>query len=717
MALLLAVTQPDPDAEDTAVGLARSAAFFRAVIDSAAEAIVVFDPQGLIQLWNPAAEQLFGWTAAEAVGRFAPHIPPEEQAETLERLHLIDEGQEQIAHRSNRRRKDGSLIELSVLSSPLRAGDGTAGGVVSVIRDVTDLFAAEQARTEAERLFRAAFEHAPNGVALTGADGAFLDVNPAACKMMRRSREELLVTTVASMSHPDDLDVHLEARARALTGESEGFRLEKRYLAPDGSTIWVEQFSAVVRDDRGKPQFLVTQIVDVTARNEAERARVAAERLFRSAFENAPNGVMLTDVPGAFFDVNRAACEILQRSREDLLATTFAAITHPDDLEASLEPRARALAGEIDSYSLEKRYLAPDGTTIWAELSASLIRDDRNEPQYFVVQLVDVTARKVAERTLAEAAAQLEAVSRVVHQLLTADDARTLVCAAIAEIAGADAVLLSEQRAEGSIEVTAATLPELVGNVFAPTAQSHAMRRMLGGESLFIADTRASKLVSARLAIDTGARSTLFEPVRGEHGVVGGLTIVWRNAVAAVEPRTLATVRLLAAEAALAIERGDLLRRLAEQALTDELTGLPNRRAFAHEIEREIARARRSGSSLTVAMIDLDRFKRFNDRHGHIEGDRLLRASADAWRAQLRGSDTLARIGGDEFVALLPDSDNETARHILDRLRLAMPDGATCSIGFANWDGNESADELRKRADSALYTAKNTKRNGVSRSD
>jgi diguanylate cyclase (GGDEF)-like protein len=153
--------------------------------------------------------------------------------------------------------------------------------------------------------------------------------------------------------------------------------------------------------------------------------------------------------------------------------------------------------------------------------------------------------------------------------------------------------------------------------------------------------------------------------------------------------------------------------RVRELAVTDELTGLPNRRAWNTELPRTLERVRRTGDPLSVAIIDVDHFKRFNDAYGHAAGDRMLKESAAAWSGQLRTADHLARYGGEEFVVLLPDATTGQAREVVDRMRLATPLGQTFSGGVATWDGIETSDELIARADAALYRAKDAGRNQV----
>jgi diguanylate cyclase (GGDEF)-like protein/PAS domain S-box-containing protein len=154
------------------------------------------------------------------------------------------------------------------------------------------------------------------------------------------------------------------------------------------------------------------------------------------------------------------------------------------------------------------------------------------------------------------------------------------------------------------------------------------------------------------------------------------------------------------------LERIELFEAVARMAGTDELTGLPNRRAWTTQIAREFARARRTADPMSLAVLDLDHFKRFNDTHGHPAGDRLLERVAAAWATQLRPHDLLARYGGEEFVLLVSGCDLDEAVVLAERLRGAVPDGQTCSVGIAQWDGTEHPDQLFERADRALYDAK-----------
>jgi diguanylate cyclase (GGDEF)-like protein len=314
-------------------------------------------------------------------------------------------------------------------------------------------------------------------------------------------------------------------------------------------------------------------------------------------------------------------------------------------------------------------------------------------------------------------AAVLEA-TRTLSRSTDSDAARDAICEAVLAVSGGDlavlyeptqdgrALLASAARGEGADALRAARIP-FVGE------SSGATKAFVAGTPYFAAEALDNPEVSERLVKRTGARSMYFQPVISEGESVGVLSIIWRRPNADLAERVGSMVDLLAAEAAVAIERAGLLARLEAVARTDDLTGLANRRSWDEELPRELARAHRQRQSVCVAMIDLDRFKRFNDELGHQAGDRLLKEAAAAWRSELRATDTLARYGGEEFAVLLPGCDPDQAVSLLQRLRGATPAGQTCSAGVASWDGTEDAGTLVARADAALYQAKSGGRDRV----
>ncbi len=168
---------------------------------------------------------------------------------------------------------------------------------------------------------------------------------------------------------------------------------------------------------------------------------------------------------------------------------------------------------------------------------------------------------------------------------------------------------------------------------------------------------------------------------------------------------------------------GQALRaaELSRLATTDSLTHAFNRGYLMPSLVREMNRAQRDGKTFAVMQMDIDRFKRINDRFGHAAGDAVLRRVADMVRASVRNLDVLVRRGGDEFVLVMPATTEEEAITIAERIRERLEThptrfgakeiAATISVGLAAWNGRETADEIDERADRAMYEAKRAGRN------
>jgi diguanylate cyclase (GGDEF)-like protein len=182
------------------------------------------------------------------------------------------------------------------------------------------------------------------------------------------------------------------------------------------------------------------------------------------------------------------------------------------------------------------------------------------------------------------------------------------------------------------------------------------------------------------------------------------------------DDRTIALGHSLVAQAAVALDNARLHGIVKRQAVTDELTGLSNRRSFRESLDTELLRAERFGNGLALIFADLDDFKDVNDQFGHQAGDEVLRAFAEVLSGRIRGIDQAARLGGEEFAILLPETDALGAEALAENLRLAIAELAvtvgeveihiTASFGVAAFPESRSADELMTAADLALYSAK-----------
>jgi len=333
----------------------------------------------------------------------------------------------------------------------------------------------------------------------------------------------------------------------------------------------------------------------------------------------------------------------------------------------------------------------------------------------FCVLLVAATgllAAVLARRTRRLRAAE-DAVVLLARSWSEDGSSRGRLCAAAQQVAEAKLAFLAEPTRRNDALVITATAQsgDLAGTSYPIDPERSLLARCYTtGEPVELHDVDQAPEISRTVFRCAGARSGHLLPVfRGEH-VVGVLVIAWGDARHELRHPQAELVEALVGEAARAIERDTHVALLNRQARTDELTALPNRRAWDEAILREVARAQRTGEPLCVALLDLDHFKAYNDRLGHQAGDAHLRRTAAMWRRELRAIDVLARYGGEEFGVLLPSCDPAMAREVIDRVRFATPNDQTASAGVVQFDGRESPESLLARADAALYRAKHAGR-------
>jgi diguanylate cyclase (GGDEF)-like protein len=214
------------------------------------------------------------------------------------------------------------------------------------------------------------------------------------------------------------------------------------------------------------------------------------------------------------------------------------------------------------------------------------------------------------------------------------------------------------------------------------------------------------------------AHSIAVVPLESDDERLGIVVAEWGRDRGRIPASTLGALTHAASRGAQTLRNQTVVAEIARLATRDPLTGLANRRVFDGELRRELERARRTGEPLTLVLLDADRFKDVNDRYGHAQGDRVLQSIASALTSRTKGFDVVARVGGEEFAALLPGCDADFAAEVAARLRAdpepddqVVPTPVTLSAGWASWpDHATTGADLFAAADQALYAAKRSGR-------
>ncbi len=436
------------------------------------------------------------------------------------------------------------------------------------------------------------------------------------------------------------------------------------------------------------------------------------DQLFEAACAHATVGMCLLDPEGRFLRVNRAFCDFLGLSESEVLQRDFSAVTHPDDRQRSLDLLRSLHSGEIDSCTTEKRYVHRSGKPIWAQLTVSAVRDPASgSPRLFIAQILDLDAQKRMERLLRRSEEGFRTLAETSSDLIS----RHRVDGTCVYASPACRRLLGYEPEE----LVGRSIFDFVHPEDLPAVRATHLST-LRDPSVYVLAYRIRRKDGAYLWFESSGRLVApGEDAREPEVQTSSRDITERK-------RSEERVRELARhleEANRRLQEANLALR--EIAATDPLTGMSNRREFEARLVVELRRAARSGSAVSLLFLDLDHFKRVNDRFGHPTGDELLVKLANLLVKTIRTSDVVARYGGEEFVVLLPDTEEEGAMVLAETLRQAVAERLaarlplTVSVGAATHypgpsgeaDPVRVAERLVAAADEALYRAKREGRN------
>lgn len=517
-------------------------------------------------------------------------------------------------------------------------------------------------KAEAHRRAYAMFEQAKIPVALFSLDGKFLNCNSALCALFGYAEAEMRALDLMNLVHPED---RLAARMQFgsfFNGGHVDYSAERRYLKKNRQEMRMRLYGSLVRDEQGRPDFVVAMFQDIVTELAERTRRERSERISKAALECVGGPAFILDKTGAVLASNEEAA-----TRLGVLPHQLVGMTVFDFMPKSLGETRRKQYADVIRVGHPFRY---EGVRDGRHLDTLLcpIFNELGEVDRVAAYATDITELRRAQAERIKSEARFRKLFELSPDpMLMVDSLGTV------RLANAVSRALFE-KADKPLQGSLCPCP------FQPESVTPFVLESVSGPLEF--EVRAVQLDAS----DTASYLVSLRDV---------------------------TQFIRATE------------QLRDLCLMDDLTGLYNRRGFLSLARQHLLVANRSGRELVLVFLDMDGLKTINDTHGHVEGDKALLALSDVLRTVFRRSDIIARMGGDEFAVLALDTASDVAELVSRRLRLSLKEAnqrlpgpwqLNVSCGTVVYKPSQPCDlqELLDRADAVMYAEKRVHRTGSS---
>jgi diguanylate cyclase (GGDEF)-like protein/PAS domain S-box-containing protein len=555
--------------------------------------------------------------------------------------------------------------------------------------DITTRKQVEEKLKESEERYRSIFENAVEGLFQSTPEGRFISVNPSFAKMLGYASPEELVTgtsDIAKQYYVNNEDRQRYEQLLQTAGFIENF--EYRVRRKDGSHIWVSDSTRAIYDRDGKAARYEGYVMDITERKRVDEALQESEDKYRIVVENA-NDAILVAQDGVTKFSNWRAEELTGYSAEELSNMPFVDFIHPNDKETVFDRYKKRLKGEKPVAIYSFKIIHKSGLEKTVQINAVLFQwEDRPATLNF---LRDITDRKKSENALRESETKNKALQEATFEALFFSEKG--VCIEVNNSAGK----LFGYKHDEFIGI-------LGTDVIADEFKAIVKDNMISGYD---------QPYEAMAQRKDGSK--FWAEFHGKMFDYQGKII------------RVTSVRDITDQMQAKQELKLLNLKLKHEATHDPLTGALNRRAILDILSKELIRAKRRNTKLSIGLCDIDHFKLVNDKYGHQVGDDVLCSFIKAIQNTLRPYDILGRYGGEEFLLVMPDSTMSTEEGLYERLRAKIADNKmmtrsggvsiTVSIGITSSTGDETVEAMIAKADTALYRAKENGRNQLAFTD
>ncbi len=371
---------------------------YRTLVETSIDAIVTFDSNGIITDWSRGAEDIFGYSKGERIGKTTDELVPEQIRKQMEEIleEVRIKGYKR-AWESQLFTKDKRLLDIELTFTYL----GEELGFTTILRDVTSQKQGEKALRESEEFLNSIIENMPDMIFVKDAQNLrYIRFNKAGEELLGYSKDELYGKSDYDFFPKKEAELFVQGDREALKKNQYIEIPEEKIQTKSLGERIIHTKKIPIQDGSGNPLYLLGISEDITEQKLASEALRESNERFSRAFEFAPIGMALVGIDGRYLQVNHALCEITGFTEKELLEKTYQEITDPENLEVDFNSIRRILDGEIKMYQTEQRFIHRMGHSIWVFVSVSLIHDQNGKPQYFLFQIHDINKRKHSEELL-----------------------------------------------------------------------------------------------------------------------------------------------------------------------------------------------------------------------------------------------------------------------------------------------------------------------------
>lgn len=658
----------------------RAVRFQADLLAAVGQAVIATDPEGVVVYWNRAAEDLYGWSAVDAIGRGVGELIS--TGETIERGEAILDGLRRGQSWSGQywvKKRDGTRFPVAVTDSPVFDKDGVLEAIIAVSADATERRAADVLR----RQHLAIVDGSGDAIFGVSNDGLITTWNAAAERLFGYSADEIVGRSIVILASADTVAAQAEVRCRVIAGGA-AERYEATRRRKDGTMVEVLMSVAPVVDDLQRVSGLSVTAHDISEQRSARRGQATSLHQLGEAQRLNHFGSCEVDlITGAVTRSDEYYRILGLNAGQQFSSEQFVSMVHPDDRPGA----ARAWADAAERgfpIDIVYRIIRPDSVQRWVRISAVPQLDRDGTVIILPITLVDETERVDAERARKSAESRFEIGFEQ--------------SAIGAVIAGLDGMPLRVNKAV--MAMLGRTEDQLVGHLWTDFAHPD--------------DVVLDESVRDRMVLDRMASGhDTFEDER--RYLRPDATVVWASCQVTLVRDEVGQPDYLFAQFQDITERKKMAEALVHETLHDSLTGLPNRALLTDRLLHRLQSERQRGTHLAAIFLNIDYFNEINDSLGHAAGDVVLRHAADRISAAVRPGDTVARFGGDEFVVVCDNvtvvEAEQIAERVLDALSQPCQIGdqqasVTASVGIALADQHSTTETMLRDSGAAMLRAK-----------